>query len=116
MRRRWPLRAWAGALLAVLVLAAMAEAQERRPRILLSDDDGIAAAGLLAVYAELVKIGDVTVAAPAENQSGVGHGITYQEPLMTVQEVLVSRSKGLDDKDNPHRWWNTTGDWKKATA
>jgi len=41
---------------------------------------------------------------------------SYQEPLMTVQEVLVSRSKGLDDKDNPHRWWNTTGDWKKVPA
>jgi hypothetical protein len=41
---------------------------------------------------------------------------SYQEPLITLQDVLVSRSKGLDDKDNPHRWWNTTGDWKKATA
>jgi hypothetical protein len=41
---------------------------------------------------------------------------SYQEPLITVQDVLVSRSKGLDDKDNPHRWWNTTGDWKKAKA
>src|SRR6476661_7475167 len=90
MRRRWPSRAWAGVLLAALALAAMAEAQEHRPRILLSDDDGIAAAGLLAVYAELVKIGDVTVAAPAENQSGVGHGITYAEPLMTREiEPLV---------------------------
>jgi len=41
---------------------------------------------------------------------------SYQEPLITVQDVLISRSKRLDDKDNPHRWWNTTGDWKKATA
>jgi len=41
---------------------------------------------------------------------------SYQEPLITVQDVLVSRSKGLDDKNNPHRWWNTTGDWKKTTA
>ncbi|MBG1233030.1 hypothetical protein [Aestuariivirga litoralis] len=38
---------------------------------------------------------------------------SYQEPVIIVQEVLASRSKGLDDKDNPHRWWNTTGDWKK---
>src|SRR6185503_4807302 len=89
MRRR-SLRAPVGALVVALFLAALAGAQERRPRILLSDDDGIAAAGLLAVYAELVKIGDVTVAAPADNQSGVGHGITYQEPLMTREiEPLV---------------------------
>lgn len=38
---------------------------------------------------------------------------SYQEPVIRVQEVLASRSKGLDDRDNPHRWWNTTGDWKK---
>ena len=86
MRRRGPVRAWLGALAVALALASMVGAAERRPRILLSDDDGIAAAGLLAVYAELVKVGDVTVAAPAENQSGVGHGVTYAEPLM-VREI-----------------------------
>src|SRR5436190_24258559 len=37
---------------------------------------------------------------------------SYQEPLIVVREVLASRSKGLDDKGNPNRWWNTTGDWK----
>jgi hypothetical protein len=41
---------------------------------------------------------------------------SYQEPLIVIREVLASRSKGLDDRDNPHRWWNTTGDWKKAKA
>jgi 5'/3'-nucleotidase len=66
-----------------LVLAsAVASAEERRPRILLSNDDGIAAPGLLAAYEELAKIGEVTVAAPAENQSGVGHAITYREAIM----------------------------------
>jgi hypothetical protein len=39
---------------------------------------------------------------------------SYQEPVIEVREALVSRSKGLDDKNNPHRWWNATGDWKKA--
>jgi len=39
---------------------------------------------------------------------------SYQEPVIKVQDTLVSRSKGLDDRDNPHRWWNTTGDWKQA--
>ncbi|HEV7498708.1 MAG TPA: 5'/3'-nucleotidase SurE [Vicinamibacteria bacterium] len=85
-----PARAWACALLAALWLAATAAAAERRPRILLSDDDGIAAAGLLAAYTELARVGDVTVAAPAENQSGVGHGITYIEPIMMREiEPLV---------------------------
>jgi hypothetical protein len=39
----------------------------------------------------------------------------YQEPFITVEPILASRAKGLDDSKNPHRWWNTTGDWKKAT-
>ena len=39
---------------------------------------------------------------------------SYQEPVIVVQNVLVNRSKGLDDSGNPHRWWNTTGDWKKS--
>ncbi len=37
---------------------------------------------------------------------------SYYEPVIVVQEVLRSQSKGLDDRDNPHRWWNKQGDWK----
>ncbi len=37
---------------------------------------------------------------------------SYQEPVIRVVNILGSRSKGLDDRDNPNRWWNTTGDWK----
>lgn len=36
------------------------------------------------------------------------------EPVITVTEVLRSQCKGLDDRDNPHRWWNKGGDWKAA--
>jgi hypothetical protein len=38
---------------------------------------------------------------------------SYQEPLIRIQPIFSSRSKGLDDTYNPNRWWNTTGDWKK---
>jgi hypothetical protein len=38
---------------------------------------------------------------------------SYQEPIIRLQNIFTSRSKGLDDRKNPHRWWNTTGDWKK---
>jgi 5'-nucleotidase len=97
MRRSRAARAWLGALLVVL-LAATAGAAERRPRILLSDDDGIAAAGLLAVYAELARLGEVTVAAPAENQSGMGHGITYVEPIMMREIDPLVRVEGAQGK------------------
>lgn len=40
---------------------------------------------------------------------------SYQEPVIRIQSILSSRSKGLDDSRNPNRWWNTTGDWKKNT-
>lgn len=38
---------------------------------------------------------------------------SYYEPVITVTEVLRSQCKGLDDSDNPHRWWNRSGDWKQ---
>jgi len=41
---------------------------------------------------------------------------SYQEPSIIVTEVVASRSKGLGDRNNPHRWWNTTGDWKKPSS
>lgn len=41
---------------------------------------------------------------------------SYYEPVITVTEVLRSQCKGLDDKDNPHRWWNKGDDWKAKGA
>jgi hypothetical protein len=41
---------------------------------------------------------------------------SYQEPVIRLQNIMSSRSKGLDDRDNPNRWWNTTGDWKKSVT
>jgi len=43
-----------------------------RPAILLTNDDGIDAPGLAALYEELTAIGSVTVIAPRRNRSGVG--------------------------------------------
>lgn len=51
------------------------------PCILLTNDDGIGAPGLSALYNEISGIGDVRIAAPATECSGVGHGITILEPL-----------------------------------
>ncbi len=50
-------------------------------RILLTNDDGIYAPGIYAVYQELIKFADVTVVAPDSEQSSVGHGITLYYPL-----------------------------------
>jgi 5'-nucleotidase len=46
------------------------------PRILLTNDDGIDAPGLVAMHKALARVGQVTVVAPATNQSGASHGLT----------------------------------------
>src|SRR5438270_4664515 len=63
-------------------------------RILLTNDDGIYAPGLRALRKELRKLGDVTVVAPATEQSATGHSITLLVPLM-VQEVRDEDDKFL---------------------
>ncbi len=51
-------------------------------QILLTNDDGVFAPGLRALRKELARLGDVTVIAPAMEQSGVGHSITLLNPLV----------------------------------
>jgi len=50
-------------------------------RILLTNDDGIFAPGLAALYRQLTALGDVSVVAPLDSWSGAGHSITFHEPL-----------------------------------
>lgn len=62
-------------------------------RILLTNDDGIYAPGLAAMQRALSRLGEVSVIAPATEQSGVGHSITFLTPLM-AKEVFVSEAGG----------------------
>lgn len=55
-------------------------------RILLSNDDGIFSPGLAAMARVMRRFGEVCVAAPATEQSGVGPSITFLSPL-TVKKV-----------------------------
>jgi 5'-nucleotidase len=56
--------------------------------ILLTNDDGILAPGLLAMYRELIKLGEVHVIAPDTVQSATGHGITVATPILTSQVTV----------------------------
>ncbi|MFT4301710.1 MAG: 5'/3'-nucleotidase SurE [Desulfovibrio sp.] len=50
--------------------------------VLLTNDDGIRARGLRALYAALIEAGHtVSVVAPMRQQSGVGHSLTVFEPV-----------------------------------
>lgn len=72
-----------------------------RPMILLVNDDGIYAPGLQALRDELVNWGDVTVAAPAAEQSGVGHSITYLHPLLAHREFRGGEFFGWKVEGSP---------------
>jgi 5'-nucleotidase len=50
-------------------------------KILLTNDDGINAEGILALYDSLKNIAEVTIVAPDSERSAVGHGITIADPL-----------------------------------
>jgi 5'-nucleotidase len=51
-------------------------------RFLLTNDDGIYAKGLSALYSELSQEADCLIVAPEIEQSAVGHAITIYRPLM----------------------------------
>jgi 5'-nucleotidase len=53
--------------------------------ILVTNDDGVHAAGLLALATALDDLGDVYVVAPDREQSAVGHALTLHRPLRVTQ-------------------------------
>ncbi len=53
-------------------------------RILLSNDDGVHAVGLRAIYNALKKLGKVWVVAPLEEKSTTGHSLTIHKPLRLI--------------------------------
>ena len=59
-------------------------------RILLSNDDGVAAPGLAALRQAVLDLGDVTVIAPASPQSAAGHAITVYTALEVRRLEAVS--------------------------
>jgi len=69
--------------------------------ILLTNDDGIYAPGLAALQKELPRIGKVYLAAPATEQSGVGHSITFLEPLVCKQVFDKEVFRGFAVEGSP---------------
>jgi 5'-nucleotidase len=69
-------------------------------QILLTNDDGVHAPGIQALRKELLRLGKVTVVAPAIEQSGVGHSITLLSPLVVKQ---------VEDVDGAILGWKVEG-------
>lgn len=70
-------------------------------KILLTNDDGIYAPGLAAMERALQKLGEVHVVAPAIEQSGVGHSITFLSPLMAKEVYDGDRRRGWAVEGSP---------------
>jgi 5'-nucleotidase len=58
---------------------------EKNPLILITNDDGIYAPGIYALYKAMVDLGDVAVVAPDSERSAVGHALTISDPLRVFE-------------------------------
>jgi 5'-nucleotidase len=65
--------------------------KNRKMRLLLSNDDGYSALGLISLAKGLREYADVTVVAPDKNRSGASNSLTLQQPLRatTVSEQVI---------------------------
>ncbi len=72
-----------------------------RPRILITNDDGIESRGLLALKQALDPIGETFVVAPETNQSAVGHQKTLMRPLRVRERTLADGSTGWSVDGSP---------------
>ena len=93
--KRQPLRSFRRASLACIVLVllpllvhARSGSRSSPYRILITNDDGVRAPGILAVAQALQGLGEITIVAPSENQSGKGHALTIGEPIYTDPIML----------------------------
>ena len=57
----------------------------QKPRILITNDDGIHSEGIAALEAAMNEIGEVYVVAPASEMSGASHSLTLERPLRIRQ-------------------------------
>lgn len=78
-------------LASILVAASVVWPRAQTPyRILLTNDDGVAAPGLAAAAEALQALGEVTVVAPAENQSAKGTSLTTADPIHRTDHRLAT--------------------------
>ncbi|UCD48986.1 MAG: 5'/3'-nucleotidase SurE [Phycisphaerales bacterium] len=69
--------------------------------ILLTNDDGIFAPGLAAIYRQLCHLGDVVVVAPTDSQSGASHSVTFFEPLGCTKVEIEGLFTGFGVHGSP---------------
>ena len=88
-------------VLAALCLVASSLTAQTPYRILLTNDDGVRAPGILALAKALQSVGEVTIVAPAENQSGKGHSISITDPVYVDPVTLPGGIEALGATATP---------------
>ncbi len=74
---------------------------QQRPHLLITNDDGIRAPGLLALKDACADVGDVTVLAPNHNWSASGHVKTMHKPLRVSDVTLADGTSALSTTGAP---------------
>lgn len=65
-------------------------------RILLSNDDGIKAAGIEALVRALHKEHEVIVSAPMKQQSGMSNALTIGKPIEVARDTVLEEKYGIE--------------------
>ena len=71
------------------------------PQILITNDDGVTAPGLLALAQEMRQLGEVTILAPDRNWSASGHVKTMHRPLRAREIQLADGTSALASDGAP---------------
>lgn len=74
--------------------AIIRRTMRRKMSILLTNDDGIQAPGILAMYRALCRLGDVIVVAPDGERSSQSQAITLNHPIYHRQTFFCAGIKG----------------------
>jgi 5'-nucleotidase len=73
----------------------------QRLKILLTNDDGFSSPGISSLYRVLKRDFDVTVVAPEQEQSGVGHAFSYKKPLVFEKRLFLDNDMGYSVSGTP---------------
>lgn len=74
---------------------------DKKPLILISNDDGITAPGIRVLVEEMSRLGEVVVVAPNSPQSGMGHAITIGETLRLVTSDIFDGTPSYECSGTP---------------
>ena len=73
----------------------------KKPKILITNDDGIFSPGIYALWEAMQEIGETNVIAPYTEQSSVSHAITLSDPLRVKGIKRSGGFKGLAISGTP---------------